>query len=234
LNLAAKRARKKRDEEVSVWIDRVCIASIGLITCVAVGCSGGSAGASNGADSGATDAPISPERDAAPPSSDAATNDAAAPADCNAYCAAVMGNCNGIGLGYPNYDNCMKNCSALPLGTVGDSLDTVGCREAHAIAAKGAPFTECPLAEPFPATGCGDRCDAFCKIAIAACGDSWQGHCVEECSHWPYDGDAGNASGNSLLCREDNVERALENGDAGVDDAGGGCGSVATNSAECK
>lgn len=166
----------------------------------------------------------------APDSADAAT----AVGNCDEYCTAVMEACSHIGDGYPNTDICLAHCKALPLGVVGDHDDTVGCRQGHALKAADAPFEECPLAGPFPTSGCGDPCDAFCKLATAACGDQWQGHCAEDCAKWPPNPNGTlDTSGDTLSCRQTNVEHAFE-GDPDSVDAGSGCGSVGTNSALCR
>jgi hypothetical protein len=207
-----------------------------LVSCLALivtGCSPRAPSPAAPNDAGPAEA--APPRDAgtAPPE-DAGADAAPAAGDCAAYCTAVERNCTKLGDGYANSDSCMANCKALPLGTVGDTLDTVGCRQAHALAAESAPFAECPLAGPFPPSGCGDPCDAFCKLAVTACGDSWQGHCTDACAKWPgNEAGAWDSTGNTLSCRQTNVERALEN-DGDLDDGGGGCGSVGTDSAECK
>lgn len=200
-----------------------------------VACSSSAPAASvSGADAGAaeTSTPDAGGADAA------AAADTSTPApvagNCDVYCTTVMQACTHIGDGYPNTDICLANCNALPLGVVGDHEDTVGCRQGHALAAAAAPFEECPLAGPFPPKGCGDPCDAFCKLATAACGDSWQGHCAADCAKWPANPDGvWSSSGDNLSCRQTNVERAFER-DPDLGDAGGGCGSVTTNSAECK
>lgn len=198
--------------------------------CGTMACSSASPSAAGPADAGAVDANQPAPVDAGVAVVDA--SDAAAPADCATYCAANLSHCNRIGMGYANTEVCMAHCKALPLGSVGDSLDTVGCRQAHAVAAAATPFAECTLAGAFPASGCGSRCDAFCKLATAICGDLWQGHCDQDCQGW-LDRDAQDDSNNTLDCREENVEHAFEQAGS-TDDAGAGCPSVATDSIQCK
>ncbi len=100
--------------------------------------------------------------------------------DCKSYCAEVATNCTGANSQYTGDDSCMAVCKGFPEGKLGDiEGNTLGCRIYHAgIPAVGDPVLHCPHAGPTggdkdvtdtTAGTCGEGCDAFCDIAIAAC-----------------------------------------------------------------
>ncbi len=173
-------------------------------------------------DAGA-DAPIL-TRDATPvdvpDGSKPATDASASPApSCEKYCDLVMKNCTGPQAQYETEEDCLAFCKHLPLGDPGDDDEgTVACRQYFAgNAARTSPASYCTTAGPFGGGVCGDRCTAFCDVALSACSpDSGtpsyanQGECKTACADYAYKDagpDAGGetptgpTSGNSLNCR---------------------------------
>lgn len=104
----------------------------------------------------------------------------AATLDCKSYCAEVMANCTGANAQYTSEASCMNVCAAFPAGSLADMEgNTLGCRLYHGGApAVGNATLHCPHAGPSGGDKdvsdttvgtCGEGCDAFCDVAIAAC-----------------------------------------------------------------
>jgi hypothetical protein len=100
--------------------------------------------------------------------------------DCPSYCAEVMANCTGANSQYTTNESCLAVCKAFPEGKLGATDgDTLGCRLYHGgLPATMDAVTHCPHAGPTggdkdvsdtTAGTCGEGCDSFCNIAIAAC-----------------------------------------------------------------
>src|SRR5262249_46154681 len=101
----------------------------------------------------------------------------------DAYCALIQANCTAANAQYASLDDCKKAAAALPIGTSTSETagDDLGCRTYHSNAAKTDATTHCPHAGPFGGGGAGlvcgpaadaganPQCEAFCKIALAAC-----------------------------------------------------------------
>jgi hypothetical protein len=201
-----------------------------------VGCASGSEMAASppdadgGAGARAVDASVHPtSADAAAPPEDTAPE----VPSCSEYCDAIMP-CNpDLHEEYPDEDLCLRECALFPKGTVGDMGNTLGCRLAHARAVPGSPETECVAAGPTGGGVCGTRCEAFCLLAIAVCGDLWDGGCAAACAQWATvnGGPLGEPSGDTLDCREAEVQSAFE---AQAPDGSSGCPSVGSVSAECR
>ena len=117
-------------------------------------------------------------------------------------------------------NGCATVCAALPLGTAADTggQDSVGCRTYHAN--NTPPATHCPHAGAFGDEVCGNHCDTFCEIDIAACG-SGAGKpfadlaaCKTACAGWARSATKVNAaqptSGNTFDCRAWHLLKATD------------------------
>lgn len=140
--------------------------------------------------------------------------DAAASGSCDRYCEMVEASCPGTFAQYESATQCLRVCAALPTGTLGDrSSNTVACRQAYAgNVSKTDPAKYCAVAGPFGGGVCGERCDAYCALALAACpGGPWTSlpACISACTNLRYeDGGAdagegifGPTTGDTLNCR---------------------------------
>ena len=129
---------------------------------------------------------------------------------CEAYCDQAMANCGGDQIIYPNRDDCVAACGAMPSdgdwnATGGNSVQ---CRTYHASSpAAGAPADHCPHAGIASDAGvCGTPCEAFCDQAMANCaGDDAlymeRAGCELDCVEIPADGPWNATAGDSLQCR---------------------------------
>lgn len=91
---------------------------------------------------------------------------------CGEYCRTVRKNCTGALEVYPSLAQCLGACKALPAGNPGDtSGNTVECRLHYAQSASmpGEQDVTCAAAGPAGNGTCGDNCESFCTIALAAC-----------------------------------------------------------------
>lgn len=138
---------------------------------------------------------------------------------CEAYCKDVLETCTGADSQYGSPEECIWVCERLAPGSLGDKdVDTVACRAYHAsTTAKTDTRTWCAAAGPFGGGVCGDRCGAFCNLALAVCwggdgGAPWASEpdCVTACSEHAYldggtdgggEGSNGATSGDTLNCR---------------------------------
>jgi hypothetical protein len=188
-----------------------------------------------------TDAPVvvpdAGPYDAAPPPG--------TPPTCEKYCEIVMQNCTDDHAQYASADECAGACAALSLGDPRDRTDdTVACRQYHAGSpSRTDPAQFCPVAGPFGGGTCGDRCTAFCGLALHACdGDGGAPRpypdapaCATACANYMFTGAAdgggptldGPTAGNTLDCRMFHARSA-------VLDPGQHCAATAEQSAACK
>lgn len=145
----------------------------------------------------------------------------ASPGSCTKYCELTLASCTGAFAQYTDLPQCVAVCETLPTGLLGDLTgNTVGCRQTYAgNVAKTDPARYCPVAGPFGGGLCGERCDAFCAIALAICPKTpWASPpaCVSACTNLSYvdagsdsggEGLAGPTTGDTLNCR---TRRLLE------------------------
>lgn len=144
-----------------------------------------------------------------PPGQDAA----AASISCDRYCEMVEASCPGTFAQYENRTQCSRACQALPAGSAGDRAgNTVACRQTYAgNVSKTDPAKYCAVAGPFGGGVCGERCDAYCTLALSACPSGPWGSlpaCISACTNLRYEdgGDAGEGifgptTGDTLNCR---------------------------------
>lgn len=102
-----------------------------------------------------------------------------AAATCEDYCTENLANCKDANAQWPSKESCLAACATFPAGKTGDtSGDSLGCRVYHTGAAATDAATHCHHAGPTggdkdpsdAAEGvCGEGCEAFCGIAMAAC-----------------------------------------------------------------
>ena len=143
-------------------------------------------------------------------------------ASCERYCALVSGSCKGKFAQYTDMNQCMVMCATLPAGNATDRTEnTVGCRQTYAgNVAKTDPARYCPVAGPFGGGVCGERCDAFCAVALAVCArPPWPTlpACVSACTNLRYvdtgegsgEGLAGPTNGDTFNCRTRQLFDAL-------------------------
>jgi len=112
-------------------------------------------------------------RDAAAPSPDGSASldagvDGSTVVSCAAYCDQVTADCSSNDPQYGSGETCQTECATFAEGTLGDSGNTVGCRQSRAARAAADP-SQCPAAGPTGGGVCGTRCDAFCKSVFAVC-----------------------------------------------------------------
>ena len=140
-----------------------------------------------------------------------AADDAPAPTvSCSAYCALVATNCSGPRAQFDSSEQCLRLCRDLPAGAFGDVDDSIGCRQAHAIAAATDPAKHCAAAGSFGGGLCGDRCDDYCSVMLQFCNGpdapyTSKSLCWNDClNHFKFDTNAGEYAdaGNTLNCRE--------------------------------
>ncbi|MBX3219556.1 MAG: hypothetical protein KF795_03485 [Labilithrix sp.] len=145
------------------------------------------------------------------------------PPDCEKYCDLVMENCAGAEAQYASTDECLAFCAHLPLvepmrGTDEKAAPSVACRQYWADApARTSPKAYCLAAGPFGGNTCGDRCTAFCSVALSACTPDGgvtayasQPECATACAGFSYrdsnadgggEGPDGPEDGDTLNCR---------------------------------
>lgn len=119
---------------------------------------------------------------------------------CSDYCTTILQACGPADGGPTNtnqfYDqtNCMSTCGLWPMGTYGDTGNSVGCRQAKAHAAL-MDQTQCEAAGPGGGGVCGMRCDAYCTMVMAHCTVAngadppygSQADCMSACMGYSYD-----------------------------------------------
>jgi hypothetical protein len=179
---------------------------------------------------------------------DGGTYDAGSPPgpepSCTGYCDLVMASCTDAQAQYASRAECLALCGHLPAGDAGDKeTNSVACRQYYA----GSPARTdapgyCLAAGPFGGGVCGDRCTAFCGLALGACSPSapaapYAGYpdCQTDCAGYAYKdggvdggGEApdGPASGDTLNCRLFHVRSAVTEGT--------GCVNVGLDSGACR
>lgn len=149
---------------------------------------------------------------------------------CETYCDRVETNCDGPLVQYASKDECMAFCAAFPEGTTGETdTDSLACRQYYASTpAQTDPESYCLAAGPFGGGTCGDRCTAFCSLALAVCaGDGGalpyvsMPACVTACATFGYrdaatdgggEGPFGPDSGDTLNCRMHELRDAVREG----------------------
>jgi hypothetical protein len=144
------------------------------------------------------------------------------PPSCERYCDLVMKNCTEANAQYASVEECHAFCVHLPLtepmGRDDKQSASVACRQYWADGpAQTSPAAYCLAAGPFGGNTCGDRCTAFCTVALSACSPDGgvtayasQPECASACAGFAYrdaatDGGGetpgGPAYGDSLNCR---------------------------------
>ena len=194
----------------------VAAGTIGATT--AIGCSSDSspAGGGGGTDAGAdtsTDATAMPDTGSvfeAGPDTDE-DQMSVERASCNNLCDSIIAHCNAGDIEYTSKAACMATCAGVPIGTYGDMIDSVGCRQERADEGRINPTPQCEIAGPFGGGTCGDRCVAYCRVIAANCSGANVVYasttaCMADCgSAYKFDADAGfeyTNAGNTLNCRE--------------------------------
>jgi hypothetical protein len=104
---------------------------------------------------------------------------------CTNYCTTIMANCTGPNQQYADVANCMKVCSYIPAGSTADNgVDTIGCRNNAAIAAKtdtaDVVKSQCFGAGPLSYAVCGEDTNEFCSIAAQYCPGAYAS--VDDCN----------------------------------------------------
>jgi hypothetical protein len=158
---------------------------------------------------------------------------------CGKYCDLVMASCADAAAQYASRNECLEICARLPAGDAGDiESNTIACRQYYA----GSPARTnaggyCLAAGPFGGGVCGDRCTAFCGLALGACAPEagaapYESYpdCQTACAGYTYrdggvDGGgeppSGPTTGDGLNCRLFQLRRAIHDGtscrDLGVD-----------------
>jgi len=143
---------------------------------------------------------------------------------CRKYCELVMANCTGESAQYESTQQCLAFCAHLPLEQPTREADekeaaSVACRQYWADGpARTRPETYCLAAGPFGGNACGNRCTAFCSVALSACSPDAGGsvpyqtqpECATACAGFTYrdastdgggEGPDGPVDGDSLNCR---------------------------------
>lgn len=94
------------------------------------------------------------------------------PISCTKYCEQMQERCTGEHAQYASKDDCLAFCEHVPPGDPNEMKDTPGmyCRHYYAGSPSlTAPEKYCAAAGPFGGGVCGDRCTAFCQVALSAC-----------------------------------------------------------------
>jgi hypothetical protein len=147
--------------------------------------------------------------------SDASTTpgvDGATPVSCSTYCQTILQNCtaaDGSVGGTAQYNDsvdCENTCALLPMGTYGDTADTVGCRQYHATLAAQDPVMHCPHAGAGGGGVCGSRCDDYCTLVMGHCTVAngadppyaSQADCLAACNGYAYQEDASDYDPNNI------------------------------------
>ena len=142
---------------------------------------------------------------------------------CDEYCNLMQDNCpTGINSEYISKVVCLAMCGQMEPGSPGDTMDTVACRQGHAVLAKTDPVNECPRAGPLGGGACGiNKCQTFCILDLALCADAaappYPGvtDCKTKCAAYAFDTDAGDIqeqSGDTFNCRLYHLEAAYSGG----------------------
>jgi hypothetical protein len=164
---------------------------------------------------------------------------AAQPDLCIEYCEVVTANCTGELKAFESVAQCEKTCALLPQGTEGDSVNSVGCRLAHARI--GNSKEECRMASAFGGGACGGRCDVFCDLVDKNCIQPLAGAgtypskstCFEACSGIRYDETVSEGT-QQPFAGEDNLNCRMFHFILSLDDQPGHCPHTGVPSATCQ
>ena len=137
---------------------------------------------------------------------DAAPPDAAPlPIDCAGYCTLMAQACGDV---FDGEETCLATCATYADdGEEGDAEgDTLQCRISHAGAALDDATAHCPSAAPSGGGVCGDTCEIYCGLVGSTCTGEHalypdEAACLNACSQFPTDGQAGATTGDSVQCR---------------------------------
>jgi hypothetical protein len=208
---------------------------------------GGCSSVDAGTFPGGSDAGVGPKDGGIVQPPDGGADDAAAPGEapsCKKYCSLVMASCTGSQAQYASTDDCLAFCGAFPAGDAGDeSQASLACRQYFASTpAETNPEKYCTAAGPYGGGVCGDRCAAFCQVAVSECSSGDGGSvpfpsypdCETACTNYPYvdagpdgggDGMNGPATGNTLNCRLYQLRQIVSHnqGCSAIDPSGGPC-----------
>ena len=142
---------------------------------------------------------------------------------CDNLCDTLIAYCFASNEQFAAKANCVSACTAIPLGTLGDTSDTIGCRQQQAYQSHSVPEKNCAPAGPFGGGVCGERCASFCRTIVSACNGAPYANvaaCMTDCgSKYSFAADAGaeyTTTGNTLNCRERVVLGILNTGVAGT------------------
>ena len=173
-------------------------------------------------------------------SGDDASDDAPAEAtgsdvSCDNLCDAITAYCFASNEQIGSKANCVSACKGLPVGTLGDTADTIGCRQQEAYQAHSVPEKGCAPAGPFGGGICGERCASFCRTIVSACNGAPYANvaaCMTDCgSKYAFAADAGaeyTTTGNTLNCRERVLLDILNTGAPGTATACANAGPTST------
>lgn len=131
---------------------------------------------------------------------------------CQGWCESLVGACAGESSPWAASAgaSCESWCQAAGLkpGEFQDfGRNTLGCRAHYADAAATAPTPEdCAIAGPWGGGVCGDRCEVYCDLFDALCGQQPVAYkdraaCLETCAGFRQDGDPKSYSGDTVQCR---------------------------------
>ena len=134
---------------------------------------------------------------------------------CDEYCAFASANCQGEDAIYSSTLECFETCRGFNFnGEDGDTDgDTAQCRLYHIEVANTDPRLHCPHASPGGGGVCVPRestaCDTYCGQVAEACDVaeatrqySSLGDCANACLNFRENGNVGDASGNTIQCRQ--------------------------------
>jgi hypothetical protein len=211
---------------MSRFLAFAAIASFAAAMLAMAACSSSTANDTESSDGG-----VAFRRDGAPvdlPDGGATKTDGGAgpsPPSCAKYCELVTKNCVGDQAQYASRADCEAFCKHLPKGISGDQDSTVGCRQYYAgNPARANPGASCTAAGPFGGGVCGDRCAAFCDVALSACKGGEiayesLGTCATACANFVFrdaQSDGGGETpygpdhGDSLNCRLYHLRMAVK------------------------
>lgn len=146
---------------------------------------------------------------------------------CEKYCDRIEANCDGPRAQYGSKEECLAICTAFPEGKTGETdTDSLACRQYYASTpAETDPESYCLAAGPFGGGTCGDRCTAFCNLALSVCATDGGAlpyasmpACVTACAAFGYldaatdgggEGPFGPNSGDTLNCRMHELRDAV-------------------------
>ncbi|MET0340335.1 MAG: hypothetical protein ABW252_05005 [Polyangiales bacterium] len=153
------------------------------------------------------------------------------PYSCDDYCKLVTNACTDSAAVYENVEQCKAVCAKLPAGKASDLMtNTLRCRrEFGYLALQGTPAQFCTNAGPAPGLCGAGKCDSYCLLAKAGCGQAFGikfgideaalGRCEADCRNSGIQGTGPNGTyavkasdaqrGRTLSCRLLRIERVL-------------------------